>query len=758
MNIERLNELRDKFKNKTDFIREAQKEGSTDTREILGNFWDMKYGNKTSTATSNLGLDNNNEKKFDILEFSRKLLTSSTESRMPSIDDVTALNEGFDLLIDKNNKIVTLQQFGANVMEKAFDQILIYTNQQTSLLNTINEGTSLTSQYSKDFRSALTDANPRLEQLGISFDELASSAKTLVNDSGKFAITNQQTWERAGEVSKAYLGTLADLVGMYPIFAQIGLGAADAAERIADAGAKSTALGLESRKVANELKTTLGKINEYGFKNGVEGLTRMVQKSIEFRMSMNEAFKIAEKVMNPEGALELSANLQVLGGAIGDFNDPLKLMYMATNNVEGLQDALIGAASTLATYNSEQGRFEITGLNLRRAKEMAAQLGVEFSELTKGAIAAAERTKVSTDLMARGLQINDEQKEFITNIAQMKGGRMVVELGTSPELIKVFGKSEVAIDELTQNQLSTLLSYQEQFKKASPEEIIRNQATSVQNISRDVRFMTAMIRKTGGKTADELFKMVSEQFGYKEGDLAKATLEMSKGVGKYIEGSETKITEAFKNLGKRNEAGGQKTTTEAKPTQQSNTTTPNVTPNQPTAGIQKPEPQKNIESAPLMAFNDVLNIYNTKQDSTIKINSDIATNTSESNKLLDAINKNLQNFGVAQNNIKTITTDLSSQINKDTLVKNVTGIEQNTIAKNRASEFINKSPNMDMFQSQFEKLLTSLEKGESTKKDVNVNLSFKAQDGFVDPIMRNFRESPEIAKLFVEKRDYLYVL
>ena len=232
---------------------------------------------------------------------------------------------------------------------------------------------------------------------------------------------------------------------------------------------------------------------------------------------------------------------------------------------------------------------------------------------------------------------------------------------------------------------------------------------------------------------------------------------MSKGVDKYIEGSETKITEAFKNLGKRNEAGGQKTTTEAKPTQQSNTTTPNVTPNQPTAGIQKPEPQKNIESAPLMAFNDVLNIFNTKQDNTIKINSDIATNTSESNKLLDAINKNLQNFGLAQNNIKTITTDLNSQINKDTLVKNVTGIEQNTLAKNRASEFINKSPNMDVFQSQFEKLLTSLEKGESTKKDVNVNLSFKAQDGFVDPIMRTFRESPEIAKLFIEKRDYLNV-
>ena len=505
------NELFDLLKkysnNKNLFVSEALRIDTNGKRSDYEAAWEMYYSanqSKTTTATSNLGLDNNTEKKFDLLDFSRKLLSASSESKMPYIDDVTALNDAFDLLIDKNNKIVTLQQFGSNIMEKAFDQLLIYTQQQTSLLNTINEGTSLTSQYSKDFRSALTDANPRLEQLGIGFDELASSAKTLVNDSGKFAITNQQTWERAGEVSKAYLGTLADLVGMYPAFAQIGLGAADAAERIADAGAKSIELGLESRKVAADLKTNLGKLNEYGFKNGVEGLTRMVQRATELRMNLDSVFTLANKVMEPEGALDLSANLMVLGGAIGDLGDPLKMMYMATNNVEGFTDAISGAAASLTTYNEAQGRFEVTGVNLRRAKEMADRLGMSMGELNKIAIATSERTRVATELEARSLKIDDKQKEFITNLAQMKGGRMVIELGSSPELQKVFGKSEVAIDEMTQIQLNTLLSYQEQFKKASPEEIIRNQATSVQNISRDVRFMTAMIRKTGGKTADEL--------------------------------------------------------------------------------------------------------------------------------------------------------------------------------------------------------------------------------------------------------------
>ena len=120
----------------------------------------------------------------------------------------------------------------------------------------------------------------------------------------------------------------------------------------------------------------------------------MVRRSTEIRMSLSETFKVADKVFSPEGALELSAELGVLGAAFGDFNDPLKLMYMATNNVEGLQDALIGAAGGLATYNNEQKKFEVTGANLRRAKEMAAQLGMTTGDLNKTAIAAQERMAV----------------------------------------------------------------------------------------------------------------------------------------------------------------------------------------------------------------------------------------------------------------------------------------------------------------------------------------------------------------------------
>jgi hypothetical protein len=228
----------------------------------------------------------------------------------------------------------------------------------------------------------------------------------------------------------------------------------------------------------------------------------MVQKSIEFRLSMDAVSQVAEKVFSPESALELSANLQVLGGAIGDFNDPLKLMYMATNNVEGLQDSIINAASSLATYNQEQGRFEVTGVNLRKVREMATALGMDYKELTKTAVAAQER--LSAKEMLSGLRIEDEDKEFLTNMSQMKNGKMTIELQSEKMRDLFGGAQEVALDTLDKNQAELLLKYKDEFKKLEADDIVRGQASDIENIRRDVSFLVKSIALTGTREVKEL--------------------------------------------------------------------------------------------------------------------------------------------------------------------------------------------------------------------------------------------------------------
>jgi hypothetical protein len=542
-------------------LNEAQKIGM-DSNDFMRIWARIKYNGDTNAIPSSekgpilntlssknkktdLGEKDKNEKKeISYVELSKNILEAGQRrTYIPSSEEsnisVSSLTNA--LFTDEGN-LRTMEDAGSRMVDILKNKMVNYYQQQTGLLSIINEQAGLTGKFARYFREELTNASPRLEQLGIDFNELGTSAKEYIDASGRFATINQQTWERAGEVAKSYVGTLSNLVAMYPEFEKIGIGAADAQERIADAGKRSLSLGLQAQKTTKELQTNLGKLNEYGFKNGVQGLAEMVRKSNEFRMSISSVFTLAEKVMNPEGALDLSANLQAIGGAIGDLNDPLKLMYMSTNNVEGLQDAIKGAASSLAVYNSEQGRFEITGINLRRAKEMAKELGMDLNQLTQGAIAAAERTKAQTELAARGLQLTDDQKRFITNISQMKGGKMTIELN-SQELKNAFGRNEIAINELTQEQVERLTKLQDEFKNKTEEEIIRDQATNVENIKRDLNFILGLMMKETGQFTDAAIRSALGLVTDKK--ISDTTLELSK---QARSGLENKGVSLFKEL------------------------------------------------------------------------------------------------------------------------------------------------------------------------------------------------------------------
>lgn len=487
---------------------------------------DRVQGNKASTTTEKLPTDKGffeNMLTKSVAGLQTLIKTQEAGGYFDSLnEELITTDDVFSTFFDKQNKeFLKLEDVVTNLFDKALSGVETYFRQQTLLLEYVNKQAGLTGQLSKDFREEISKANPALLRMGISYRDLAESAVKLVQQTGKFALINQQTFERAGTVATAYVGMLQDVVAMYPEFEKVGIGAADANEKIGEAGKRSLDLGLQSQKVTKDLSAQLGKLNEYGFKNGVRGLEEMVRKSIEFRQNLDNVFKIAEDVMSPEKAIDLSANLQVLGGAIGDFNDPLKLMYMATNNVEGLQDALIGAASSLATYNSEQGKFELTGVNLRRAKAMAAELGITLTDLSKTAIAAAERTSATGELLARGLTLDEDQQRFITNLAQMKGGKMTIEL-QSDELKRIFGANEVALEDLDQNQAELLLRYQDEFKKLSDSDIVRSQATNVENIKRDVNFLAATVRLQAGKAIETAAKLT----GFDLADVAKDTKRM----------------------------------------------------------------------------------------------------------------------------------------------------------------------------------------------------------------------------------------
>lgn len=398
-------------------------------------------------------------------------------------------------------------------------EIGLQLERESQLRTDINEKIGVTGTLSETVQKTILESESTALRFGYNMNDISKMYVSMADSSGRFNFMSSETLDKSYGTARAFVGTLDDLGKLMGEFEKIGLGADDTIESINRTGRSSLSLGLNSKKTTELLKGDLSKLNEYGFKNGIDGLNRMVQKSLEFRMSMKEVFTIADKVMNPDGAIELAANLQVLGGAMGAFNDPMQMMYMATNNVEGLQDALIGAAGTLATYNTEQGKFEITGVNLRRAKEMAAQMGISYQELAKGAIAANERLMVIQNLAAKGFGLDKKDEEFIANLSQMKGGEMVISLPQD-----VANKIGVAVDtpitNLTMSQITALKANKDALEKMNPERIAEEQFSKIVNMDRNVealanRFVksnAATAKKEGIGGADELLLQGFENF------------------------------------------------------------------------------------------------------------------------------------------------------------------------------------------------------------------------------------------------------
>lgn len=437
--------------------------------------------------------------------FAKLLKGSLEQSASPEsqIDLGTILTEYKNIRSQQGDDGDIITALGKTIGNVAANSIEEYAKQSSFLLGELNASVGLTGQLSKDFRDAVREGQPDLERLGLTFKDISDAAGQLVESTGRFTLVGTDMLVRAGEIAKAYGMNMSDVTEAYFDFEKVGIGAAEAQESIADAGARSLELGLQSRQTIEGMIDNISKLNEYGFKDGQDGLAEMVRTATRLRFSLESTFRVADQVFEPEGALDLAANLQVLGAAFGDFNDPLRLMYMATNEVEGLQEALAGVSQNLAVYNQETGNFEVTGTNLRMARDIAKQFGIDIKEVTNSAIAAQERAQAA--LALDGLNIDDDNKEFLTNLARMKDGEMQIELLT-PELQSQFKGTTIKLSELNNEQALKLKEYQDEFTKMSESDIVRQQATTVENISRDLKYMIALTRLEVADVGDTALK------------------------------------------------------------------------------------------------------------------------------------------------------------------------------------------------------------------------------------------------------------
>ena len=281
--------------------------------------------------------------------------------------------------------------------------------------------------YQKNIASATIEAS----EYGIDFEETLRAVSTLSEVIGRNLSIDDDTMAKLAIFADATeLGADAT-ARLVTGFDKMGVGVDAALEKGMEMRDVAQGMGLNVGKFMKTVAENMSMVNAYNFKDGVQGFTRMAAQAQRLGLSMQSVKGLMDKVIDPEGAIDLAANLQVIGGAVGDLADPFKLMYMATSDLEGLQNAIVKAGESAITFNEETGEMGISPTEMRRMRAMAEQLGMGYEEYV-GSVKMAKQETLAMSQMNLGAFAGSEDaeqlKQFAASMSQFKDGKYQIEL------------------------------------------------------------------------------------------------------------------------------------------------------------------------------------------------------------------------------------------------------------------------------------------------------------------------------------------
>ena len=310
-----------------------------------------------------------------------------------------------------------------------------------------------------------------------------------------------------------------DMSNAFSNFDKIGVGAKEAARTMSDAVATAGRYGATVAQLLPSVNDNIEKINTYGFQNGVAGLTEMVAKAQVLGYNFENAMAMADKAFTPEGAIEMAAQLQMIGGAASELLDPFQLMYMAQNDVEGLQDAIVKTAESAVTFNKETGEFGISPGERMRLKSIAEATGQDYNNLAETAVKAAKRTQAIGKL--GGIpELSEQDKELIASMADINpDGTFSLTIGD-----KEVGFSELATHMETSSDFLGKLRTQSEKENMSLDEVNKAQLSVQEGMAANTAIIQQVLTQAA---ASGLMGSSAKDFA---GELAES------GLGKYLLG------------------------------------------------------------------------------------------------------------------------------------------------------------------------------------------------------------------------------
>ena len=359
----------------------------------------------------------------------------------------------------------------------------------------INAGNELTKSFAQsrarvsEMMTAVNEAAPRMRRLGATFEQTLTTMREISIATGKNTLASADSVAKLYATSQVLDVSIGSIVknfeGVGIQFGVVGGQLEESTNTVRD-------LGLNAKEVMQDVVQNASNLNKFNFEGGVQGLTRMAARAAQLKIDMNTALDFADRMMNPESAIEMASAFQRLGVTAGNLTDPFALMNQSINDPGALQESLAKVGKQFTYFDEKTKSFRINPQGILTLKEMEKEAGLASGTLSKAALASAELDKRLSNISPSINFKNESDKQFLSNLSEMDASGNYV--------VKISDQETKKLSDVTQQEFDKLIDEQKKQPK-SMEEIARASMTVSEVIKNDVTAIKeAIVRGAVGTT------------------------------------------------------------------------------------------------------------------------------------------------------------------------------------------------------------------------------------------------------------------
>ena len=287
--------------------------------------------------------DLNNRQK-GVLNDLIKLQNSEYDTLKKLSKQQKEINEQLQKEIKTRQKIVDL----ANSLASALKQTWTFLQSQDKIIKSTILNLGMSGIKADMMRNSFEESAGFVARLGGSLEDVQGIMEGFADETGRARVLSSDMVKDIEMIGKGTGLGIEQATKLGAQFELMGIDAKSAKDYVQGVVDTSERMGVNTTKVLKNISDNFKRLQGYTFQQGVKGFAQMAEYAEKFKISIDAALNAADIGRTLEGAINMGAQLQVMGGNFAKMN-PYDILYNSRNNPEQFQKDIATMTKGIAT-------------------------------------------------------------------------------------------------------------------------------------------------------------------------------------------------------------------------------------------------------------------------------------------------------------------------------------------------------------------------------------------------------------------------